>query len=36
MKIMILKKEEECEELEEEVVSLWVKVDNINKNLKSS
>jgi hypothetical protein len=30
------KKENECENLEEEVVSLRVEVNNLNKNLKSS
>ena len=36
MKIQIIKKEEECENLEEEVVALKVEVKNLNKNLKSS
>jgi hypothetical protein len=36
MKIQMMKKEEDCENLEEEVVSLRVEVDKLNKNLKSS
>jgi hypothetical protein len=36
MKIQMMKKEEDSEKLEEEVVSLRVEVDNINKNLKRS
>jgi hypothetical protein len=31
-----MKKEEDCENLGEEVVSLRVEVDKLNKNLKSS
>jgi hypothetical protein len=36
MKIQMIKKEEYCEKLEEEVVTLRVEVDKLNKNLKSS
>jgi hypothetical protein len=36
MKIQMANKEEECEKLEEEVISLRVKVDNLNKNLNNS
>jgi hypothetical protein len=35
MKIQMAKKEEDCENLGEEVISLRVEVDNLNKNLKS-
>jgi hypothetical protein len=36
MKTLMMKKEEKCEKLEEEVVSLRVEVDKLKKNLKSS
>jgi hypothetical protein len=36
MKIHMMKKEEYCEKLEEEVISLRVEVDKLKKNLKSS
>jgi hypothetical protein len=36
MKIHMMKKEENCENLEEEVSSLRVEVDKLNKNLKRS
>jgi len=32
MKIHIMKKEEDCEKLEEEIVTLRVKIVNLNKN----
>jgi hypothetical protein len=36
MKIQMTKKEEECEKIEEEVVSLRIEVDRLNKKLKNS
>jgi hypothetical protein len=36
MKVQMMKKEEDCEKLEEEVISLRVEVVNLNKKLKIS